>query len=451
MKKFLGLAFVAMIATVVGCNDGSIIGNDLLENEAIELAYDDNFELEAKTIRGDSIATYRAGVSSGTYLLGQLEDPVFGNASSDIYTGITFGSSLPDFDNSTIDSVVLELEYDTLGFYGEDDVVHTLDVFTVEEDWFDLDTLYSDQSLAIGMSPIGSKSFVPDPIGDSVRFQVRVTDVDSFITLTSRINIRLDDAFGQSILDDADAALSDTSLVDSFKGLYIRSTTEGSSMMGINFVSNSTVMIPKLAIYYTQTEDGVEQKRTYNYRLRSQVFSQFIMDNSSATVGSVLNDGEAGREMIYTQGMAGVNAEVMLPDLTALKGNLINSAQLVLTVKDEDADLYPVNRQLLMSRYDADGERVLIEDIARSGLTVAQGLAILDGVPRSAELETGETVRQVTFNITDFVRYTIEDDEPDSRLVISPVGRSETPRRTIFYGSDHPTYPAKLRIAYTIN
>jgi hypothetical protein len=68
MKKFFGIAFSAIIVMALGCNDGSIIGNDLLGEEAIELAYDDSFELTAKTVRGDSIATFRAGLTSSTYL-----------------------------------------------------------------------------------------------------------------------------------------------------------------------------------------------------------------------------------------------------------------------------------------------------------------------------------------------------------------------------------------------
>lgn len=454
MKKLFGIAFAAIMVISLGCNDGSIIGNDLLENEAIELAFDDNFQLTAKTVSGDSVATFRSGLTASTYLLGQIDDPIFGKYSSDIYTGISFGSSTPDFSESTIDSVVLELEYDSIGFYGDKNVVHNIEIYTVEEDWLDRDTVYSDESFATSMMSIGSKSFVPDFNADSIRFQVRDTELDSFITLSPRISIRLDDAYGELLLADSSAAVNDTLLTDSFKGIYIKSTTDGNSIMGLNFVKSGSIstIIPKLAVYYTQVTSTGTSKRTYNYLLRNDVFSEFILDNSGSPVGNSLNDEVAGEEFLYSQGMSGVNGEVGMPDLSNLKGNLINSAQLVLTIPDEDNDSYPNNTRFLLSKYEngSSGDRILIDDLTKTGLTISTGLSILDGAPKRVLHENGDSVTTVTFNITDFTRNVIESEEPSSKLIISPVGRSETARRTVFYGSKHPIYPAKLRIAYTI-
>jgi len=454
MKKFIGIAFAAVIVISIGCNDGSIIGNDLLENEAIELAYDDNFELTAKTIRGDSVATFRSGLTSGNYLLGQIDDPLFGKYASDIYTGISFGSSTPDFSESTIDSVVLELEYNSIGFYGDDDVVHNIEVFTVEEDWLDRDTIYSNESFATSMMPIGSKSFVPDIEADSIRFQVRDSAIDSFITLSPRISIRIDNAFGEMLLADSAAAVNDTLLTKSFKGFYIKSTTDGNSMIGLNFVKSGSIstIIPKLAVYYTQASTTGPVKRTYNYLLRNEVYSEFKLDNTGSIVGNSINDEIAGEEFLYSQGMSGVNGEIGLPDLSSLQGNLINSAQLVLTIADDENESYDYNAQFLLSKYvdKLSGERVLIDDITKPGLSLANGLAILGGLPERVLHENGDSITTVTFNITDFTKNVIESGESISKIIISPVGRLETARRTVFYGSKHPTYPAKLRIAYTI-
>ena len=147
--------------------------------------------------------------------------------------------------------------------------------------------------------------------------------------------------------------------------------------------------------------------------------------------------------------MSGVNGEVGLPDLSSLKGNLINSAQLVLTIAEDENDSYPHNRRFLLSKYD-DGDRVIIEDIVKDGVNISTGLAILDGIPRRVVHENGDSVTTVTFNITDYTRNVIDSEEISPKLVVTPVGRVETARRTVFYGSKHPTYPAKLRIAYTI-
>ena len=455
MKRYLVNALAAIVLIAAGCSDGSVIGNDLLEDEAIDLAFDDSYQLATRTVLGDSIATYRINSPSRTMFLGELDDPVFGKVSSDIYTGFTFGSSLPSFlENATVDSIVLYLEYAPDFFAGDDGVVHNIEVFRIEEDFLDMDTIYSDQSFATAMTPLGSKSFVPDPIGDSIRWQVRDLDVDSFVFLTPRINIPLDNSFGEEILQDTFATKSDSAIVAAFKGLYIRSTTEGSSMIALNFEKSGTIsnLVAKMALFYTEVDaEGITRKRTYNYLVRNEASSNFVLDYAGSPVGNSIGDYTAGEDEFYAQGLSGVNAEVDLPDLSALAGNIINSAQLVLTVNDDDTEDYPGISQFLMSKPTEDGEsRILIDDLTKTGVLLTTGLALLDGAPERVLSETGDSITTVTFNITDFVRNSIEDEISAPKLVISPVGRAETARRTVFYGSNHPTYPAKLRIAYTV-
>jgi|GEM_PF-344145 len=455
MKRYLVNALAAIVLVAAGCSDGSIIGNDLLEDEAIDLAYDDSYQLASRTVAGDSIATYRRNSPSRTMFLGQLDDPVFGKVSSDIYTGFTFGSSLPSFqDNATIDSIVLYLEYAPDQFAGADDVEHNIEVFRIEEDFLESDTIYSDQSFAAAMTPLGSKRFVPDPEGDSIRWQVRDLDVDSFVYLTPRINIPLDNAFGEEILNDTFATKTDSAIIAAYKGLYIKSTTEGNSMIALNFEKTGTIsnLIAKMALFYTEVDTaGITRKRTYNYLVRNEASSNFILDYEGSLVGNALGDYIAGEDEFYAQGLSGVNAEVDLPDLSSLAGNIINSAQLVLTVNDEDTDDYPGISQFLLSKPSEDGDtRILIDDLTKTGVALTTGLALLDGAPERMLSESGDTITTVTFNITDFVRNSIEDEISAPKLTISPVGRAETARRTVFYGSNHPTYPAKLRIAYTV-
>ena len=45
MKKFLAFALFASAIIITACTDGSIIGNDLLGDQEINLEYDENFEL----------------------------------------------------------------------------------------------------------------------------------------------------------------------------------------------------------------------------------------------------------------------------------------------------------------------------------------------------------------------------------------------------------------------
>jgi len=461
MKKFLVYAFFVSAAMMTACTDGSIIGNDLVEDEVITLDFLEDFDLSGQTVLGDSVATYRVNTTNQTYLLGEVDEPVFGKYSSDIYTGLAFNTTFPNFGSSIIDSVVLDLEFDSLGFYGDTTIVHNFEVYEVSEDIFEQDTIYSNETFLVGLNPIASVSMVPSR-SKTINIKFRDNDVDSTITLSPRLRIRLDDDFGQKLLDDTMAQVSIEDLQANFKGLYIKSNTDGSSMIGLNFNENPDFNngIARLHVYYTKTEsNGAETLEEYSYPLRAATSSTFIHDYSGSVVGSALNNLEAGDEYLFSHNMAGVDAEIVVPDLNFLDSNnsdtiIINSAQLVLTINEDDGefstDLYPPSSRFLLSRDNDDGEgRVLIEDIVKDGIDLTLGLAIHDGQVREVTLDDGSLGKTVTFNITDYVQNLLKNDISSSKLRISPVGRSESPRRTVFYGLNHPDYPAKLRIAYT--
>ncbi|MEM9548853.1 MAG: DUF4270 family protein [Bacteroidota bacterium] len=460
MKKFLVYAFFISALMIVACTDGSVIGNDLVENEVITLEFEDAFELSGQTVLGDSVATYRINTTNQTYLLGAIDESTFGRYSSDIYTGLAFNTTFPDFENSTLDSVVLSLEFDTLGFYGDPSVVHDIEVYEVTEDIFAQDTIYSDETFAIDTDPIASVSLIPST-SETIDIDARIPDVDSTITLSPRLRIRLDNAYGQRLIDDEDAQTSIEDLNANFKGLYIKSAPQGNSIIGLNFTENPDFNngIARLHVYYTKTENGEEELEEYSYTLRAATSSTFVHDYTSSTVGSSINNTEAGDQYLFSHNMAGVDAEIFIPDLNFLDNNntdtiIVNSAQLIVTVNDDDIEfetaLYPPSSRFLLSRDNDDGEgRVLVDDIVKDNLDLSTGLGVLDGVARETTLDDGSVGTTVTFNITDYVQNLLKNDISSSKLRISPVGRSESPRRTVFYGVNHPDFPAKLRIAYT--
>lgn len=461
MKKILAYALFASAIIITSCTDGSIIGNDLLGDEEISLQFDENFELTGQTVLGDSVATFISGTTNQTYLLGEIEDPTFGKYSSDIYLAFRRNTISPNYDNAVLDSIILDLEYDESGFYGDSTVVHNFEVYRVIEDFIELDTIYSNQSFMTEMTPLATVAMVPNK-SNTINSKFRDLDIDSTIQLSPRLRIRLDDAFGNELLEDKDAESSDSTLLANFKGLYIKSTTEGSSMIGLNFNENSDFNdgIAKIHVYYRVTDStGVESLQEYSYRMSSVTSSMFVHDYQGSIVGQSLNDSAIGNEYLYSQNMAGVNAEIEIPDLNFLDNNnsdtiIINAAQLVLTVNEDNndvqSDLYPPSTRFLLSKEREDGNgRTLIDDVVKDGISISLGLEILDGRVREVVQQDGSTIKTVTFVITNYIRNLLENDITSSKVIISPLGRSESPRRTVFYGLNHPDYPAKLRIAYT--
>jgi len=461
MKKFLTYALFVSVIIITSCTDGSIIGNDLLGDEEVSLKFDESFELTGQTVLGDSLPTYIVGNINQTYMLGEIDEPIFGKYSSDVYTAFRYSSTFPNYDNGVLDSIVLDLEYDERGFYGDTTVIHNIEVFRITEEFIESDTIYSNQTFMTDMIPLASVAMVPSKSAN-VNVVLRDLDIDSIVSLSPRLRIRLDDAFGMELLEDDAAESNDSTFFANYKGLYIKSTTEGSSMIGLNFNENTDFNdgIARLHLYYSVTDSAdVVTLEEYSYVMSAATSSTFIHDYNGSAVGNSLNDSVAGQEFLYSQNMAGVNAEIEIPDLNFLDNNnsdtiIINAAQLVLIVNEDvsevQSDLYPSSPQFLLSKDREDGEgKTLIDDIVKDGIPISLGLALHDGIAKEVVQPDGSTIKTVTFVITNYVRNLLENDIGASKVTISPVGRSESPRRTVFYGLNHPEFPAKLRIAYT--
>ncbi len=457
MNKYLGLFIIALMALLWGCNDGTIIGEDLVNGEEIDLQYDDDFQLSAKVLKGDSVATFRRGLPFATSLLGQVKESIFGSYSSELYLSFTASANnfAPDYKDAEIDSVVLQLEYDTSAFYGHPNSLMNFEVYRLTEDFSHEDTIFSNESFDVEMSPLGSKSFVPSGV-DSIWLKYRDAEVtDSMLKVSPRFRIALDPLFGTELIEDTAAIKSDTVLSQHFIGFKIVSTApDQDRMIGFNLLrQGATNSLSRLIVYYTQLTTQGFTPQSYEYTIRPSYFSHFDHDYDDSTVKDILEVEDGGQEVVYVQCMAGVNTEIQLPDLSALKGYIVNSAQLVLTVVDNESQYltttYPPHNRFLISKYNKDGKRTLVDDITKGSLTFSNALQLLDGRLRKVDLGNGETVKQVKFNITDYIRKVIEGKETDRRVVITPFGRQESAKRTIFYGADAPEHRIKLRIAYT--
>ena len=427
------------------CNNDTVIGEDLLDDEEITVEFNDNFEMKGRTVRGDSVPTFNRRV----HMLGEINDPIFGKASSDLYVGLTFDGGIPDYEDATFDSLIFELEYDTSAFYGDKDAVFNIEVFEIEEDWAENDSLRSDQVIQTSLTPLASISKVIDPEEDIFIFDHEEDGNDTIVELQPRLRIRLDDAFGEALLADLESDDLDV-FRENYKGLYIRASVEN-SMIAFNFRTADNLGRSGLTMYYT-AEDG--DKDEYEYFVGAETFSTFNHDYSGAEIESYFNDTMRGDEFIFIQNMAGVNAEILMPELEGFENTVINSAQIEFTVVEEgegfEIDDFPFTVNYLMSRYDENGDRIVVEDLRKEGVTVANLIALHDGQVREVELDDQTVIKTVKFNITDYISAIIDAGETNPVLIISPVERQDSPGRIVLFGPNHPEFPAKLRIAYTI-
>ena len=60
------------------CTNPTGLGLDLLEEDLLNLLYSDTLSIETGTAYGDSVLVHTPTAFAGAYLLGRLNDPLFG-------------------------------------------------------------------------------------------------------------------------------------------------------------------------------------------------------------------------------------------------------------------------------------------------------------------------------------------------------------------------------------
>jgi len=444
MTRYILFFITSIVVFLSACDDDTVIGQDLLDDEEIGTSSKDDFVLSAKTIEAEDLYTYINNRDTRIYFSGELKDPVFGDYSSDIYLALGLNAP-PNFGDSKLDSIVMILQYDSTSLYGDTLATQNLEVFRITEDFYSRDSIESQESFDFDMIPLGSKSFVPN-LRDSLEVQDRATpEENDFIRVPPQLRVRLDDEFGKMLLADSMSAKNDTLLLEYLKGFYIRSRTDGTGILPLSMDASS---FGGVNLYYTQ---GDTASLLYVYPFRTSVFGEFKKDIIGAPIEEFIEDETKGDSLLFVQSHKGFDIEFTLPDLSELDSAIINRATLTMTVADIPGDwdkqLSPDISQLLVSSIEEDGSRQLITDIAKSDLS--DGIDALGGNPIETAGSNGEVLIQYKFNITDFIREVIDDDKVGAKFIISPLLRQLSVRNTVFYGPGHSTYPSKLRITYT--
>ncbi len=453
MYKYSLFVATIIILLCTSCDDSIVIGEDLLGNEEIGTNSRDDFELSAYTSLGRKLMLKTRDLNRRNYLSGEIVDPIFGKYSSDIYVSFGYAAGFPDFFNSTLDSIVLVLQYDTTARYGDTLATHNLSVFRVEEDYASMDSIDVEQSFMRG-ALLGMKSFVPN-VRDSVKVIDR-SNPDTTITVPPQLRIKLNEPdgilLGEMLLADSMSALSDTILLDYLKGLYIESRSGGQSMLSFAMGSGS---FSSMLMYFTKNDT---LKQTFSYLMNNEIFTHIEHDYTGTPVEPFINDVTKGDSLLYVHGLRGLDCEFTLPDLSDLSNTLINKAILTVTVAelpgDFPKDIYPPEDQLVAYTINEDSERVYIDDLAKFGdpnslQNLLTAITLLDGRAKKVEGDNGEALTQYEVNITDYIINVISKGETDAKLILAPFFREETARNAVLYGPNHSKYPAKLRIRYT--
>ncbi|HLG38113.1 MAG TPA: DUF4270 family protein, partial [Chitinophagaceae bacterium] len=363
--------------------------------------------------------------------LGQINsDPLFGKTEAEIYLELkpaaypfTFKNK-PNLDSLFLDSVVLILDYDET--YGDSSVSQTVNVSEITGD-FRSDTsffLRSNSHISVSSGTLGSTTFIPHTLNDSVKAYLDTT--------TNQLRIRLDNSFGNRLLlydttGANNAYSSDSAFKTRFKGFALKSVAGGDAIMGFDLQGVGT----KLAIYYRYLHGaGTDQDTTvayFNFKDRgtygpnASASHNYIKRDYSGSDLAAAQGGTSPDALIYIQNTPGSFAIIKTPDLKTLSNRVVHRAELIAEQVYHPTDtLFPVPTFLYMDAFNAaksDYQNIPYDVVYNS----SNGAFNLNGfgvAPINALDGSGRVVKTWHFNLTRYIQHVVNktDSVRDLRL-----------------------------------
>ena len=380
------LHFILVITIFNSCTDPNNLGLEVQpESDIITFHVTENFTWqEGFTISEDSLPSDE----KISLLLGQINDPIFGENSAEFITQILLSANNNIIgENPEVDSVILSYSYS--GYYGELEDFSSVNVQEIDFDIFK-DSVYYSNSFNLE----NTNSLVNT-------FAIKKENESPFL------KISLKNTFGQKILDFGETILQDNDVfLQNFRGLHVTANSQN-TILYLNPSASNT----KLVIYYhNSSQDSLEL--------------EFQLDNNTARVNlfndksnfSILND----QSYKYIQSMAGYKLLVNINGLDSIKkvlsGKSINKATMTFTIADDSQIDYPAHEKLLLVRLDDEDRNIFLTDY------IIEGESYFGGT-----LQNGE----YNFNITRYLYQLINNNSYTNKLYLLPTGSTVNANRSI--------------------
>lgn len=446
----------------IGCNEPTLIGEDLAEEDRLNINFTDTASLEASVMKLDRIVGYDTIGSTITgsvfqYAVGRLQDPVFGNSVAELSFQIRLNESLLDvraLDSLKIDSVILGLQYepssrkDLIAFFGDTMAMQQIDVHLLTDPLDDRRNYLTDELQAYDPIPVSTKGPFVANRTDSVYF-IELDTAER--RLPAQLRIPLDTArVGRRIVEVLQDSINliTSNFIKAFPGFHIRSSADNNSMLGFSIPSSFS----ELTLYYT-VADTISKKMDFpisGLYVRAPFYEH---DHSTGTIQNILDTG-SGDSLAFVQGMSGVLTRVSFPHASAFRGSLINKAELELTLAklpEDNNDGFEPPVRFMIGRLDGEaGNFTDIEDVSRVFTwfrDISNWTRLLGGTP-DERIVGNDTLTVYRINITSYFQDVV-DGKIDDELVIYPFFMRQSPQRIVFFGPSHSYNPMQLRVSYT--
>ena len=433
--------FIALGLFINSCTQPGIIGSDLLEGDQIDVLFTDQVHFTTYLQTTDSLKTYssESGEQLLGYLCGQFDDPVFGLSTAVINAQLRLDAgNPPDFEGAVLDSVVLVLPYRSNRVYGDTTETYQVEVYLLDEPMDDTLTYYSNKSFAATQF-IGATPVTPRP-NDSLEILIHGSDTMGAQLVIPQARIRMDDAFGQSLLAEDTLVLeSDSAFLQKYKGIQIRSSSTNKGML--SFSLNSTAA--GLTVYYHV--DTVFSQYSFKFPSSSARMVTFTNDYTGSVVASFMQDSTLCDSLVFLQGGSGLGIVVEIPDTNLIKGKIINKAEFeftVITLPEDGGFIFDPIEQIVVSEIQDDGSLEVIPDVA-IGLSRQDLDFIFGGV-----LDEDAVPQTYSMNLSAYF-IDLRNGLAKNRLLITPLFRAEMANRVVLCGPKHPEFPAKIKLSLT--
>lgn len=455
--KIAGIYTVIVLLFFAGCTESTTVGGAILDQDQAALVATDTFTIRTATVTQDELVIYSPTIQFNNNLCGYFEDPIFGTVKADFYGQFQVNEFalpfFPDNDSTTIDSLVLFLEYDLDGIYGDTLAEHEFEIYRIIAGGADEDSIYvSGNELPIESSPLTTIRFRPSfeekidsTIIESINTTVTPADT-TYATISPYLSIRLPDNLRDELAIDIPFMNNDQSneaFLGVFGGLAIRPVGGPTgSILNFNFGAANTGLRLHYSVGATQ---NVYQ---YNVTTGSVQFSSFDNELAPDIVAAEAGGFETGKTQTYIQGMTGPSTVVQLPYITDFKDQVVvNNAELTFTIQPEaNEDFYPSVTQIIALYKDDDGNFFTIDDF----LFTFNGLGgtAFGGQPESFTASNGQTLNRYRMNIAGHLQRMISEELPNE-IYLRIFQKNERANRVILYGAEHPEYPVTLNANFT--
>ncbi len=429
------LLFICICIGITACNDPIAVGSDILNDGTLEVEFIDNLPINVQTIEGDPSVTFRnfdnGAFNATNYMVGVIEDATFGRSEAVSYFTTSLAGIAPEFSEENLDSVVLNIPFDTLGFYGDVTAVHDIEVRLLSEEIVleREQAVFADTTFSAG-DVVGSRSLVLNP-RDSLQLQAFTSDdPDSLFNAESHLRIPLDRQFWIDL--SASGNLSDNETYQSsVPGFEISSTPSESSMIGLNMMYGFNTNSPGNISFFISTDDST--RVIYNIPIGRIRHSNFTHDYDGSELGGQI--GTPNPSLLYAQSQSGTDIAIDVSEVRNLGDVILNSARLTASIMDEPG-LNPIEAFFPFAR-DEEGDLLIIG-------------SPLDPINPITEIfEDGESAQSYVIDITNHLNNIKEGLFANDTIFLIAASKAIRPNRSIVLGTDHPIFPLGIDLIIT--